>query len=124
MVLWLLLSGHFTPLLMGFGLASVILTLLISQRMKLIDRQSHPIHLLPRLIRYWIILFGKIITANIDVAARILGLKPIEPHLIRLKLTQESDLIKVIYANAITLTPGSASLHIEDDWLYVHTTLT
>jgi multicomponent Na+:H+ antiporter subunit E len=26
-----------------------------------------------------------------------------------------------MYANAITLTPGSASLHIEDGYLFVHT---
>ena len=44
-VLWLLLSGHYNPLLIGLGAASVVLTLIISVRMNVTDREGHPIHL-------------------------------------------------------------------------------
>ncbi len=119
--LWLLLSGHYNALLISLGVVSVILTLIISRRMELIDAQSHPIHLTFKLIGFWLRLFVKIVQSNIDVSLRILGLRKVEPQLIKVKLDQPSDLSKVIYANAITLTPGSASLHIEGDELYVHT---
>ena len=33
---WLLLSGHYTPLLIGLGAASVLLVLLVMRRMGLI----------------------------------------------------------------------------------------
>ncbi len=121
MALWLLLSGHYDPLLISMGVVSVLFSLFMARRMEAIDKESHPIHLSAKLIKFWIVLAGKIFSANIDVTLRILGIRPVEPQLIKLKLNQCSDLTKVIYANAITLTPGSASLHIEDGYLYVHT---
>jgi multicomponent Na+:H+ antiporter subunit E len=121
MALWLLLSGHYNALFISFGVVSVLFTLYLSKRMDAIDYHSHPIHLSAKLCKFWLVLAGKIFTSNIDVALQILGFRPIQPQLIRLKLMQGSDLTNVIYANAITLTPGSASLHIEDGYLYVHT---
>lgn len=121
MALWLLLSGHYDPLLISFGVVSVLFSLYIAKRMDIIDKDSIPIHLTAKLVKFWVVLAGKIFTANIDVTLRIVGIRPVEPQLIKLKLNQCSDLTKVVYANAITLTPGSASLHIEDGYLYVHT---
>lgn len=119
--LWLLLSSHFEPLMVSFGVISVLFTLYMARRMDVVDQESHPVHLTFRLFKFWFILGHKIFVANIDVTLRVLGLRPVNPQLIRLKLDQDSDLGKVIYANSITLTPGSASIHIENDELFVHT---
>ena len=40
--------------------------------------------------------------------------------MITLPLAQKSDLAKVIYANAITLTPGTVSVQLDDDTITVH----
>ena len=45
---------------------------------------------------------------------------PIRPQLIRLKASQTEDLTRVVYANSITLTPGTVSIAIEDDEIVVH----
>ena len=119
--LWLLLSNHFNPLMISFGVVSVFLTLWVAKRLDVIDEESHPIHLTTRLFKYWFILAWKILQANLDVALRILGFKPVSPQLIRIPFNQADDLSKVIYANSITLTPGSASIHIENGDLIVHT---
>lgn len=121
LALWLLMSGHYNFLLISMGVVSVAFTMYMSRRMNIIDSEGHPIHLSGKLFKFWFVLAGKVFASNIDVALRILGIKPVEPQLIKLKLDQDSDLSKVIYANAITLTPGSASLHIEDGYLFVHT---
>lgn len=121
LALWLLLSGHYDALLVSMGVISVIFTMYMSHRMKIIDAEGHPVHLSGKLFKFWFVLAAKIFASNIDVAMRILGFKPINPQLIKLKLDQDSDLSKVVYANSITLTPGSASLHIEDGYLFVHT---
>ena len=109
------------PLLISFGVFSVLFSLYIARRMDVVDHESHPIHLTAKLLKFWLILGKKIFQANIDVTLRILGFKPVEPQLIRLKMNQSSDLSKAMYANSITLTPGSASIHIEDGELFVHT---
>lgn len=118
---WLLLSGHFTGLLIGLGVASCLVVLVIARRMDVIDRESHPVHMTPRACGYWVWLVKEIVLANIDVAKRILapGL-PVKPHLIRVKATQHDELGKVIFANSITLTPGTVTVDIDGDEFVVH----
>jgi multicomponent Na+:H+ antiporter subunit E len=107
--------------MLGFGVASVLFTLIMAKRMNLVDHESVPIHMVASLVKFWLKLGVKILISNIDVTLRILGVKPINPQLIKIPLPKSDDLSTAMYANAITLTPGSASLHMEDGYLYVHT---
>lgn len=121
-ILWLLLSGHWhDPLLIGLGIASVLLALVISARMEVIDREGHPIHLALRGLLYWPWLIKEIVVANIDVAKAILGLTDaIRPSVFTIKASQRSDLGKTIYANSITLTPGTVTIGLDGDELTIH----
>ncbi|MFQ5994376.1 MAG: Na+/H+ antiporter subunit E [Acidiferrobacterales bacterium] len=119
--LWLLLSGHYAALLLGLGLISVGLVVFIAVRMDVVDREGHPIHLGPRAFLYWPWLAWEIVKANIDVTWRILHPRmPIRPSMIRVKAHQKSELGKVIYANSITLTPGTISTDVTGDVIEVH----
>lgn len=119
--LWLGLSGHFNPLLIGLGLASTALAVQLAHRMDILDHESHPALLTPRLVRFWIFLGVEIVKANIDVIRRILRPgKSISPQLVTLPLPQKTDLARVIYANSITLTPGTVTLRLDKDTLLVH----
>lgn len=121
-VLWLLLSGHWhDPLLIGLGVASVILTLVVSVRMSVTDREGHPVHLALRGLIYWPWLIKEIVVANIDVAKAILGLTDdIRPSVFTIKASQRSDLGKTIYANSITLTPGTVTIGLDGDEMTIH----
>lgn len=121
-VLWLLLSGHWhNSLLNALGLASVVLTLIVSYRMSVTDREGHPIHLALRGLFYWPWLIKEIVVANIDVAKAILGMTDdIRPSLFTIKASQRTDLGKTIYANSITLTPGTVTIGMSDDELTIH----
>ncbi len=119
---WLFLSGHFEPLLLGLGVASVALTVFLSRRMDIIDHESYPLHLSLKFPGYFLYLFREIVKANIDVATRVLRRrsKSISPQMIDIPQQQESDLGAVIYANSITLTPGTVTIRISKDSLTVH----
>ncbi|MBN7825016.1 Na+/H+ antiporter subunit E [Bowmanella dokdonensis] len=117
---WWVLSGMPQPLMLALGLLSVFLTLLISFRLRLVDWESHPVHLLNRLPGFWLRLFTRIVLANIDVLLRILGLRAIDPAVLKLPLPYRKDLSKAAYANAITLTPGTASIELTQRYLRVH----
>lgn len=119
-VLWVLLSAHFTPLLLGLGAASVLATLIIARRMNVIDHESYPLHLGARLPRFWLLLLIEITKANVDVAARIMGLRPIDPRVVRVASAHKTDLARVMFANAITLTPGTVSIAVGKDHVVVH----
>ncbi len=60
--------------------------------------------------------------ANIEVAKLIMqsGGKSISPQLVEISAAQKTDLKRVIYANAITLTPGTVSVELSKDKITVH----
>ena len=119
---WILLSGHLSPLLLGLGAASVALTVFLSRRMNVIDHESYPLHLSLKFPGFFVYLFREIIKANIDVIKSILSRKhaAISPQLIEIPQSQQSDLGAVIYANSITLTPGTVTVRMSKDHLTVH----
>ncbi len=121
---WLLLSGIYDhALLFWLGAASCLLCVLIAWRMDVVDHEGTPLELGWRIIVYWPWLFIEIVKANIDVIRRLLRANPdISPTLVRSRTMQRTDLGRVIYANSITLTPGTLSIDVSDDasTLYVH----
>lgn len=118
---WLLLSGHFTPLLLTLGLLSTLLVVFIAARAELIDHETQLVLIKPRVLLYWFWLGGEIIKSNIDVCRRILDPKlPISPRMIRVRATQLSELGRVTYANSITLVPGTVTVSVEGDTFTVH----
>lgn len=120
---WVFLSGHFEPLLLGLGVASVALTFFLSRRMNVIDHESYPLHLSSKFPGFFLYIFREIVKANIDVATRILRCRgaSISPQMIEIPQLQDSDLGAVIYANSITLTPGTVTIQLSKDSLTVHT---
>ncbi len=74
------------------------------------------------ILAYLPYLFYKIIQANLDVALRVLNPKlPINPGFIKVNCDSKDNLVKLMLANSITLTPGTLSCEIKEDYLIVHT---
>ncbi len=121
-VIWLLLSGHYTLLLISFGVLSVALVVLLALRMDVVDHEGHPLHLNSQaLVIYWCWLLKEIFVSNIYVCRLILSpAMPISPTVIALRSSQSSDLARVIFANSITLTPGTVTIDVDGDITEVH----
>ena len=117
-----MLSGYFTePLLLGLGVASVLFVVFVTYRKRALDPEGHPVHLMPRVLVYWPWLLKEIVIANIDVAKAIVrSPMAIEPTVFTVTGSQQSELGRVIYANSITLTPGTVTIDLVDDKLTVH----
>lgn len=118
---WLLNSGHNTALILFLGLFSIALVLFISHRMDVVDHESQPLYLSPNIFGYYFWLTKKVIQSNITVVKHIwLGKESISPTLKKIKISQKTDMGKVIYANSITLTPGTVVIDLVDDEIIVH----
>jgi len=118
-VIWLLLSGHYDPLLLTLGVLSCITCLYVTWKAKFIDEEGLPLHLLFRLPIYTLWLFKEIIKANFDTAKIIILNNP-DPQNFRVKSSQKTEAGKVTYANSITLTPGTVTTVLDGDILEVH----
>jgi len=121
-VFWLLLSGYFhEPLLLSLGAISVVFTVWLSLRMDRHDGERVRMRIDLSILRYWVWLLIEIFKSNIDVAKLILAPSlALSPRMIRVKATQATDMGVVIYANSITLTPGTVTVDIDGDELVVH----
>ncbi len=122
MALWLMLSGYFVALILGFGILSCVLVVGLASRMDAVDGVDYhgELRVMPT-IRYLGWLLVEVVKSNLDVARRVLSPSlPISPTVIYVPASQATDLGKVIYANSITLTPGTVSIDIGDDEIEVH----
>ena len=118
---WLALSGHYTPLLLGFGVGSCVLVVYIATRMDVVDHEGVPLHVMGRVLWYLPWLLKEIFVANVEVAKVILDPKlPISPRIVLFHGSQQTDLGRAIYANSITLTPGTITTGVEGQEFQIH----
>ena len=123
LLFWLILSGIFSMPLIILGLASTVFVLYIVNRMDLVDHEVslHNFNAIA-LISYFFWLIKEIIISNLKVCICILTPgNTTKPETINIKSSQKSELAHTIYANSITLTPGTVTIDIKDNILVVHT---
>lgn len=120
--LWLLMSGIYEPMVIGFGVVSVLLVMIIINRMDAVDGDQIDLRLKPvAFIGYILWLLVEIAKANWAVTKIILSPKmPIRQHMFTVRYTQKTDLGQVVFANSITLTPGTISVETEPGNFLVH----
>lgn len=120
-VLWLLLSGHITPLLIVLGAASTLLVVWFLRRMDRADGAPMQLRASFGLFSYLVWLLWDVVKANIDLAWRIWApTLPVRPVWARLDTQVETPLEKTLYANSITLTPGTLTTDVRDDHFLIH----
>ncbi|MFC1539106.1 Na+/H+ antiporter subunit E [Candidatus Latescibacterota bacterium] len=67
------------------------------------------------------VFFIHMVKANLDVAYRVLHMDvPIRPGIVKVTTNLKSDLGLTFLANSITLTPGTLTVDIIDNDLYIH----
>lgn len=119
--LWLLLSYHFEWLFLVFGVVTCTVAVLVAARMGIVDRESVPLHLVWRGCLYVPWLVWEILKSNVRVAGIILSPSlRVDPSIVHFRASQRTDLGRFIYANSITLTPGTVTTRIVADDLEVH----
>ena len=119
---WILLSGYWLPLILTLGVLSILLCVYIARQLGTDDEEGYPSHLLPKaLLSYWPWLIKEIVVSNFMVAKAILrGGDAIHPQVLTVKASQSNELGQTVYANSITLTPGTVALAVDDDVITVH----
>jgi len=120
--LWLLMSGVYTPLVIGLGAGSVLTAVFFIKRMDAQDGDRFDVRIsVFQTVKYLIWLMAEIARANWAVTKIILSRKmPIRQHMFSVPHSQKTDLGLVTFANSITLTPGTITVETETDQFLVH----
>jgi multicomponent Na+:H+ antiporter subunit E len=120
-VFWLLLSGYFKGLLLSFGVISVALVVVALTRMDKVDARPQSLRLNHRLLLYFAWLILEVIRSSLEVAKLVwLSPKNIQPALGVIKTQAKPNTGSVLYANSITLTPGTLSVDLSENEVTVH----
>jgi multicomponent Na+:H+ antiporter subunit E len=116
--LWLVLSGHPTPLHLAQGVLAAAVVALLNRDLEAV---SASVRAGPRFLRYLPWLLKEIVLANVQVVRLVLDPRlPIDPVLVRVPTRLRSPLAVTTFANSITLTPGTVTVDVEGDELVVH----
>lgn len=113
LALWVILSGHFSILFLSLGFASSAFVVWLSLRMKLFTGTAAHAPNIVNTVKYGAWLAREIFLSNVKVARIILDpALPIRPVLFWAPAPQKTDPGRVLFANSITLTPGTISIEI------------
>ncbi len=117
---WFLLSGHTSGLLVGLGLLSCVLCQAVYHRVRT-ETGLTGISLAPLpLLRYTGWLLIEIAKSNFVVVRAIVSGRNISPEIFEVETSDLNELGQVIYANSITLTPGTVSTDVTEGKIQVH----
>ncbi|WP_026147665.1 Na+/H+ antiporter subunit E [Robiginitomaculum antarcticum] len=122
---WLTLSGYLhEPLILFFGAVSVAFAVGLAARMKILDSETVPYLNTAKTLTYFIWLFREVVKANMAVIKAVLSPElKISPSMIMVPTRQDTDIGRTMFANSITLTPGTVSVDVTEDGILVHALL-
>lgn len=122
LLIYLLLAGFTVDEVILGSIISVFLTVLSAKYFSLQIDYKFPIRLVKFIFIYIPVFFWKLLLANLDIARRVLSPKiPLKPGIVKVPTELKGDLAKLTLANSITLTPGTLSIDIIEEHIYVHT---
>jgi multicomponent Na+:H+ antiporter subunit E len=118
---WLLWSGHYVPLVLVLGAASVGVVLMLARRTGFFDSDVYSLHLGPRLPAFWLWLMKEIVRSNLNVAWIVLRRRvEIQPTWVTVDASHLPPAVQATLANAITLTPGTVAVDVDRGRIEVH----
>lgn len=119
---WLLFTGTIAPYSLIMGFLFSLLIALVTYSLFIHEKEADKRSLLPHvhlLGFYLLLIVFKMYVASFKVLANIIR-GDINPRIVHFRTRLKSDLARVLLANSITLTPGTITLHLDDDHLIVH----
>ena len=118
--LWLILSGslHFQNLFVGLAVSYAIALLYV----KMFKDETVYRFSVSAFLGYLVVLFKNLLKSNIQINKRILSKEMnISAAIVAVETDLDSDWKKLLLANSITLTPGTLTLDIKGNTLFIHT---
>lgn len=114
-------SQYVQELILG-SVVSLVVTFILAKYVNYTIDYKFPVRLFLFVFAYIPVFIWALLLANIDVARRVLSPKiPLNPGFVKVNTELKGDFAKLTLANSITLTPGTLSVDIKDDELFIHT---
>lgn len=119
---WVLLNGSLAPDTLGVGVAVSLVIMLFSHgEMTFLSDFRYTPPAIWATLQYLMFFFKELVKANGRLAKTVLSPSlPINPGFVKVRTKLKSPMGRLLLANSITLTPGTLTVEMEGEWLYVH----
>lgn len=122
LVFWFLLNGALTMdiVVLGVFVALVIAYLFRGSLAVVSELRLSPRVLFVSLL-YVIYFLIALVKSNLQLASIVLSpALPVKPGFVKVRTRLKSHVGRLVLANSITLTPGTLTVDLDGEWLYVH----
>ena len=119
---WLLLNGTLAAdtLLIG-ALAALAITVFFRDGLSFLYEFRATPQAFAAAAQFVVYFLKELIKSNIKLAAIVLYPSlPVNPGIVKVRTKLKSRVGRLLLANSITLTPGTLTVKLEDEWLYIH----
>ena len=122
MVFWLLLNNSLSLEIVAVGVVvSLLISLIFCSKCDIFNEISFTPKALYATIMFIFVFLGALIKANLSITKRVLSPSlPINPGIVQVKTKLKSKVGRMVLANAITLTPGTFTLELNGEDLFIH----
>ncbi|WP_287600664.1 Na+/H+ antiporter subunit E [Thiothrix sp.] len=122
MLFWLMLSGKLdTDVLIVGAVASLIIALLYRDGLSFFTEFRFTPQAIVAGFRYYGYFLRELFKSNLKMAAIVLSPSlPITPGIVKVRTRLKSRMGRLMLANSITLTPGTLTVEMAGEWLYIH----
>lgn len=123
LLIWIIFNERFNLEILLFGLviSAAVFAFVCNFMDYSIKKELQFYRKIPGMLRYVFVLLKEILMANLNVCRLILSEEEeIDPALVEFRTDMETPAGRAFYANAITLTPGTITVMLEDDTYVVH----
>jgi multicomponent Na+:H+ antiporter subunit E len=119
---WMLLNGSLAPDILVVGLiAAIVITFLFSNSLAVISELSTTPRALIAAVGYVFFFVRELVKSNLNLARIVLSpALPLNPGIVKVRTRLKSRMGRLLLANSITLTPGTLTVDIDGEWLYIH----
>ena len=122
LLFWILLNGSVAADTLAVGvLAAFLITLFFRRGLAPLAEFPFTPRAIIATVQFIAYFFKEMIKSNIKLAAIVLNpALPINPGIVKVRTRLKSRMGRLMLANSITLTPGTLTVELEGEWIYVH----
>lgn len=119
---WLVLNGSLASDVLVVGMiAALVIALMFHDGLSVVSEFRLTPQSLLAAPAYVLFFLKELIKSNLRLASIVLSpALPLHPGIVKVRTRLKSRMGRLLLANSITLTPGTLTVEMEGEWLYIH----
>jgi multicomponent Na+:H+ antiporter subunit E len=121
-LVWVLLNGSLATDVLAVGLvAAFVIALLFRDGLAVFSEFRATPRAFGTALVYLFYFLKELVKSNLRLAAIVLSPSlPVRPGIVKVRTRLKSRMGRLLLANSITLTPGTLTVDLDGEWLYIH----